>query len=421
MKVERFDLSKCEELIKAFEEAKSQAETRVDAAACEITANYFRGLLEAKSKGKYIVGHNWFTPLDIFRAMDLEPLCINAYAQIMAITLDLVNEVHEAGKAIGLTPELCGSHIASPGAALKGWMVKPDLVVWAHGPCDNTAKHGELFMELYDIPGFFLNPPYKPEEAEFEYYSQQLRGLVQFLEGVTGRAMDWDRLRETMRLSAEIVNLRREIYELRKATPCPSGIKWISNYLTILSFLCGGTEEGVQFHRLIRDEMKALVQQGRGFIPRENYRIMFVGSPAFYHAEFLDWMQLEKGISVVADPGIAHYTGWEPDYDRPLESLARCRTYTTCWAMQGPLKESWIPEAIATAKSYQVNGVMLWPGRGCRQWPAALRAVGDAIKKEVGIPVVMMIDSDFNDPSFVSPEELMENVERALEIIGETG
>ena len=60
---------------------------------------------------------------------------------------------------------------------------------------------------------------------------------------------------------------------------------------------------------------------------------------------------------------------------------------------------------------------MCWPARGCRQYPAALRAVADAIKKEVGIPVAMMIDSDFNDPSFVSAEDLMDSVEKFLEVM----
>ncbi|MBI1986990.1 MAG: 2-hydroxyacyl-CoA dehydratase [Nitrospinae bacterium] len=417
-RLEKTDLSKCEELIRVLEEAKSQAETPVDAAAYDLWAQYYRRLIRAKSQGRLIVGHNWFTPIDICRAMEMEPLCINGYAQIMAVTLGLEGGVSGASKAAGLAPELCGSHISSPGVALKGWMVEPDVAVWNHGPCDNTAKHGELFTELFGIPGFFLDPPYRGEdEAEIAYYTEQLRGLVRFLEDLTGRPMDWDRLREVMRLSAEIVNLRKEINELRKAVPCPSSIRWTGNYLTIFSFIWSGTPEGVAFHRLMRDEMKKRVAQGQGFIPQENYRVMFVGLPAAYDADFINWMQVEKGISVVSEPGISHYLGWEPDYSKPLESLARCRTYTTCWAMQGPLKEMWIPDAVAAAREYHVDGVMCWPARGCRQYPAALRAVADAIKREVGIPVVMMVDSDFNDPFFVSAEELMDNVEKALEII----
>lgn len=239
------------------------------------------------------MGHNWFTPIDICRAMEMEPLCINGYAQIMAVTLGL----EEGG--------------------LRG------------------------------VQGRRAGP-----RAVREPYLQPGRGL-----------------------------------------------------------------EGVAFHRLMRDEMKKRVAQGQGFIPQENYRVMFVGLPAAYDADFINWMQVEKGISVVSEPGISHYLGWEPDYSKPLESLARCRTYTTCWAMQGPLKEMWIPDAVAAAREYHVDGVMCWPARGCRQYPAALRAVADAIKREVGIPVVMMVDSDFNDPFFVSAEELMDNVEKALEII----
>lgn len=416
-KVEKVDLKKCEELIKFYQDAKTKAGTKVDEAAYDLLAKYYQRFIRAKAEGRPIVGHNWFTPLDILRAMDMEPLCINAYAQIMGITLGIVEELFEAGKAAGLAPELCGSHISSPGAALKGWMVELDMVVWNRGPCDNTGKHGEFFMELFNIPGFFLDSPYKEEEAEFEYYAEQLRGLVQFLEKFTGRPMSWDRLKEVMKLSAEIVNLRKEIYELEKATPSPAAARWMGNYVTIFSFLFGGTQEGVEFHRLLRDEMKKLIEQGKGFIPKENYRIMNIGLPAFYHGDFIDWMQLEKGISMVACPGVDHYQGWEPDYNRPIESIARCRTYSTCWAMQGPVKEAWIPAAVSAARDYKVDGVMCWPARGCRQWPAALRAVADAVRKEVGIPVAMMIDSDFNDPSFVSAEDLMDNVERFLEII----
>lgn len=78
-----------------------------------------------------------------------------------------------------------------------------------------------------------------------------------------------------------------------------------------------------------------------------------------------------------------------------------------------------MPDAVAAAKEYQVDGAVFWGARGCRMYPAALATIKDAVKKaRPGMPTVT-IDADFNDPNFVSTRELQESIERFMEIVEE--
>ena len=81
----------------------------------------------------------------------------------------------------------------------SGILPKPTMVVPLLEPCDGVIGLHEALRrhrEWRDIPTFTPDPPYYSDDRSIEYYADELRRMVAFLEDHTGKKMDLDRLRE---------------------------------------------------------------------------------------------------------------------------------------------------------------------------------------------------------------------------------
>ena len=73
----------------------------------------------------------------------------------------------------------------------------------------------ELEAHLYGVPYFFVDTPYPCDTEEaVQYYVGELEELIQFLEDVLHRKMDWDKLRESVVLSHKMVETNVQIRQL---------------------------------------------------------------------------------------------------------------------------------------------------------------------------------------------------------------
>src|SRR4030042_2973404 len=126
-----------------------------------------------------------------------------------------MEESFSAAKSLGFATELCSAQRLINAAAIRGWLPRPDAFVWSNLVCDLTTKAGDFLVKLYDRPGYCLERPYTDNEQGMQYYIKELGDLIHFLENLTGRRMDWDRLSEIMEYTRQSVELFREIGDLR--------------------------------------------------------------------------------------------------------------------------------------------------------------------------------------------------------------
>ena len=189
-------------------------------------------------------------------------------------------------------------------------------------------------------------------------------------------------------------------------------------YMHVISMYLGGTPEAVNFFRQMRDEAKARVEQGSGFVKEENYRLLMFFEPPIYGWKVLDWMERAHGTTIVAEPAFSQWGPGDFDPAKPLEALAYKTFIRPTVRQQLGRVELLVEDMVQAAKEYHIDGVLTFCHVGCRQTSSCNRLLKDVIGEEVGVPF-FAVEHDIADPAFVSEEEMRDKIESFLEMIDE--
>jgi benzoyl-CoA reductase/2-hydroxyglutaryl-CoA dehydratase subunit BcrC/BadD/HgdB len=334
---------------------------------------------------------------------------------MMALFLGEQAEILSAGAELGLVPEICSPHRGLAGAFALGALPRPDVMLWSNLICDNTAKSGELIMELNDCPGFFLDHPFQRSEAEEKYLIGELEDMVHFLEEKSGRRMDWDKLSEIVARMDRQIELFREINELRKSVPSPFGIRGYLQLLTV-DYLCPGQPEAVEYLETLRQELAEMVREGKGAVSTERFRLMTLFVPPMYLIGSLDKLEQEYGAVSVVEPLFTRWAEGRLDPSQPLESVVKkSALIPERRSMYGPLGEPALQDIIDCAEQYKVDGAVYWAFMGCRHTCATIRLFKE-ILNEIDVPM-LTVDCDIVDPTINSEEEIRGKLEQFFEML----
>ncbi len=381
----------------------------------DLYAKYCQRIKEGVEKGKFIVGIESFVPTEVIYAMDLIPMNLITSSWSMGLTLKKSGEFLKEGEVYGLPWDCCSGHRILIGCILKGDLPPSNVVVTISMGCNNLVKSGFHVMELQNCPGFALDLPSNDGEEEVKYFAEELGDLVSFLEEQSGQKMDWERLKDTMELGRQQVQLLREIGELRKAVPAPMRTRtYMQLYWTNL--WRAGEPEVVTYLKAVRDDIKENVEKKRGPAPKERSRLLSFLLPPQHQIKILDWMDKELGAVSVMEPQASHWGEVEIDPAKPLESLARKTLQTTMVRqLHGPM-ERLIRDAVDDAIAYKADGAIFWGLATCHTSPSFSKSIKDSLREEVGIPT-LVVDTDSTDPYYRSEEEVRRQIEGFMEML----
>ncbi len=388
-----------------------------DAIYYKMLATYFTRLLEAPQKGGFVAAHTVFFPTEILYAMDIVPMHTELTTWMAAMFLGEQAELLAGGAELGLAPEICSPHRGLAGAFLLKALPRPDVMLWSSLICDNSAKSGELVMKLNDCPGFFLDRPFQRTKPEVDYFVGELGRMIDFLEQLSGKKMNWDRLSEMVARMDEHIKLLQEISELRKAVPSPFPYQ---GYLKLLSvdYMFPGQPEATEYLETLRDELAAMVKAGKGAVGKERFRIMTLFIPPMYMSGFLEKISQEYGAVSVVEPLFTLWMEGGLDPSKPLESVAKKSfLIPESRTMYGPLSKQMLDEVVQIARDYKVDGAVYWAFIGCRHTCATIKLFKDVLN-EIDIPM-LTVDCDLVDPTINSKEEIREKLERFFELLEE--
>lgn len=417
MKAESADLSRFDGMIGVLEGIAAHRRQGQgypsDAMYYDLVAGYYRRVRQAHEDGRLVVAHSIMVPTELLLAMDLVPLHLECLATTLPPALKNYEELFAAARGYGLPAEVCSTHRVMAALFVKGWLPRPDVLIYSQQACDSSVKSGALLKELYGPPAFFLERPYRPTLPQAEYYARELAEMVAFLEQTTGRRLDMERLAQVMEDSRRQVALHRAIYRLRAVVPTPfpnrRGCQMVNVY-----WLASGSPEAVAYFQAVYDEARALVAVGKGAVAEERFRLMTLFNPPTHNWKLLDWLQKEHGASIVANPYYHHWGEWEYDPADPFKSLALKYFATPVMRqMHGPVTEA-VADSVADAIAHRAEGAIYWANIGCPQTCAIIRTVRDALREQVGIPT-LVLDCDYLDPSVVSEDDLKDKLESFLE------
>ncbi|MDD5498295.1 MAG: 2-hydroxyacyl-CoA dehydratase family protein [Dehalococcoidales bacterium] len=375
---------------------------------------YYTRLRDARENGQFIAAHTVFFPAEILLAMDIIPMHTETTTWMTSLFTGECGDILAAGARLGMATEICAPHRGMAGAFASGALPRPDVMVWSNMVCDNTAKSGELVMDICGCPGFFIDRPFKDSGLEKTYMAGEIRDMIAFLEDKSGKKMDYDRLSTIVERMDRQIELTRQVNELRKNVPTPFSPLGFLELLTI-DYLFPGQPESIEYLETLKAELEEMVKQKKGAIPKERFRLMTLFIPPMYLMSFLEKLSVESGAVSVIEPFFTFWGEGRLDASRPVEAVVEKAYMIPETRMYGPLGESALEAIKKCAREWKVDGAVYYADVGCRHSCATIKLFKDALA-EVDVPV-LTIDCDVVDQTVTSEEEVRDKMERFFELL----
>lgn len=371
----------------------------------EIQRNYYRNILRAKEEGKLIAWSGVLTPTELLHAMDIVPFLPEGHT--INFGSASTEEYSHLGEGYGLATETCSPHKAAMGMAVAGVLPAPDMVISTAHPCDSAIKIFDNFSKYFNKPAFFLDRAYRSDEDGVEYYKEEIRSLIVFLEEKTGRKLDYSRLVDHCKRSHASFCYWLDICGLRKIKPSPISSR-DGFRVGGVNMVAAGLPEGEEYFQVRYHELKAIADRGEGAIPNEKYRLFWMPYPVFHDMKILDWMEQEHDTIIAIDSFNTPADDFRSaDPNDPIDFLAK-KSYsdmlgrTTYGDIQS---ERSLEVILKLCREWQLDGVVFFAHLSCNGLCGLFRYYQDGIEKNLGIPV-FTLDGDNLDPSVVSSQQM---------------
>ncbi len=264
-------------------------------------------------------------------------------------------------------------------------------------------------MVLIDVPHSGRGERDAAAEA---YVRAQLEELVGVMEGITGRALERERLNEAIRLSQEASKLWARILETGTNKPSPMTV--FDQFISMAPIVSQrGTREAVEFYRELADELDQRVAKGIGAIENERFRLFWDNLPIWPELRRLSTFLEDRGASLVASLYTWAWASLAVGEEDPFKDWTDQYLYTANLHI-----ERRIEQYIDLAEEYGLHGFLYHSNRSCKFVSQDIPEVRNAVTKATGLPG-LILEADHNDPRLYSIESLESQIENFLEMLSD--
>ena len=373
-----------------------------------------RFVYEIARIGSRIFNDNWsigwttvFVPYEILNSMSVSGMFIEFFGAMLSGS-GMSSKYLEISESKGFSTDGCSYHRTIIGAAMEGIIPKPDVLIGASIPCNGGVKALKRIGEIFNKDVFILNIPIESTPDSVDYLTDQYKKMIEYIENETGRKLDYDKLKMTIKYNNQAREYLIEANNLCKNVPCPANSNDLKNF--IIFVLLQGTEEGVEVAKLFRDEFKYRVENGLAGLSEEKFRLMWIQNRIQFKTDLLNILEEKYGVNIVIDE--LNHIWWEPmDESQPLRSLAK-RMITH--PIVGPAERR-LEVITQLAQEYKIDGAVNPAHLGCRQSAGARVLFKDALQK-IGIPLIHL-DVDCVDERNYTSGQVITRMEAFLEML----
>jgi len=361
---------------------------------------------ELKAEGKKIVGYFCcFPPVEIMTALDFLPI-------------RLLGDMDEPiTVADGYLPTvMCIFYRSTFDLGMKGRFDFIDGFIGAHA-CDGAERTSYIWSNYIKTPcNFFLDLPHVDKGEAVNYFKGQLNYLKETLEGLAGKKLGIEPLKEAISLHNKQRKLVRELYYLRK--PDPPLINGSEVLQVIISIMMIPVEEGNELLQEVIDEVKTRQDSP----DKKSGRLLIWGS-LIDNIKFTDLIESSGLNIIVEDTATGTRPFWHDieETEDPLDGVARhylqevkCpRTFAETDSSYKEDLENRFSYLKEFAKYWKINGVFGNIIRNCDIHGYEIPAVKDYLES-LGLPV-LIVEQDYSTASL---EPLRTRFQAFAETIG---
>ena len=307
-------------------------------------------------------------------------------------------------------------------------MPAPDMLLLSYTGCFTFMKWFELLRHEYKCPTVMLQIPYQGDgkitKNMRDFVVKQLKEeVIPMFEKVSGVKFDIDRLREYLKNSAKAEDGLVWVLESAKNRPSPidayfGGVYYIGPMFTAFR----GTEDAVEYYKLLRAEVEQRIRDGKGPITpegdmkEEKYRLVVEGPPNW--TSFREFWKLfyDEGAVVVASSytkvGGLYDQGFRHDPNDPLGTLA-----DYCL---GCYTNNNLPQRVELLEKYmndyQADGLLINSIKSCNSFSAGQLLMMREIEKRTGKPAAF-VETDLVDPRYFSHANVKNRLESYFQMV----
>ncbi|HHT46326.1 MAG TPA: 2-hydroxyacyl-CoA dehydratase [Firmicutes bacterium] len=381
----------------------------------EMMRNYYAQGATAKEKGIPVAWVTAVFPVEILYAAGIFPYYPENFGAL-ASARKVADKLSLYAEAKGYAHDLCGYARCGIGDVYAtehpvGEILAPDVIFCCNTQCGTLPKWFEAASRHYNVPYFLLDSPQipdQPEELITDYYVDQLKEMISFLEEITGEPFDYGRLAEVLRLSNETCRLWNEVLDTSAMKPAPFGFFDACFHMAPIVTM-RGTPEAVNYYRALKEEVDERINKGIPAIPNERYKIYFDHIPLWPKLRWLSDLFASHNC-LVAVSQYTHSWAYSFDLERPLESLAE--NYTEEFVNRS--FEYRLQLKMNFFKKYGVDGFVLFSNRSCKPTSLGLYDKRSVLNERTGLPGVVF-DADMSDLRFFSEAQILARLEPFFE------
>lgn len=306
----------------------------------------------------------------------------------------------------GYSRDLCSFHRIAIGCMLQGMLPRGDLYITSSIWCHGKAKTNEILANSEGKESVLFDVPNEISTSSLQYVATQLKEIASRLETITGKKLDPDRLKESIRWSNRARSSWKEVLDLMKTKPCPwDGVR--ACLLALAGALLWGTPVRDEINQMLIQEMKERIKTGKLF--PESYRVLWFPWVPVQTTNIFTTLKENQASVVMAE--VAGIWWSELDESNPFEALA----LKALQNLHVGMAEGRVKALVALAEEYDVDGAIHFSTPACHHENASFRLISDAMK-EKGLPTIDL-DGDMTDERNYSPERTMAILTSFIEIL----
>ena len=290
----------------------------------------------------------------------------------------------------------------------------PDFLLCCNNICNCMMKWYEnLALEL-DIPLILIDIPRLDaltcDTDRVKYIRAQFDAAIAQLEEITGKKMDYDKLRSVMEVSQRSSKAWLRAVGYMSSEPSPfSGFDIFNNMA--VACVGRGTVEAAEAFENLANEYEALAKEHKStFKGEEKYRIMFEGIACWANLRYTYKALQSRGINLTSSVYGPAFSFLYSNLDELMAAYAYVPN-SNCF--EGELKLR-----VDDATKNKVDGAVFHVNRSCKNWSGNLYLMEREFRERTGIPTVTF-DGDQADPRCFSEAQYDTRVEALMEIMEE--
>lgn len=394
----------------------------------QIADDFYAELRRAPENGKQVCWlGGYITPVPFLRALDVAYMFEDVYAATAAAR-HKEGLLQQATANNGFLPTMCSYSRTTLGLAYLTDEQRatdpfydvppPDFLVYVDCGCSMVPNWADTGRRHFDKPLFGVQVPFvntwDEEQEAIDYVAQQFREMVVFLEDMTHKKFDWDKLRDQVASIKEVVDLRMATKHLAgRAVPTPvTFFDWASANGAITYAI--GSPVALEVMKEISAEVKWRIENGVSSVPNEHVRTFWMGHMCWPYMRWWGDLLSEQGVAMVA-AAYSHLSFFHRpdliDVNKPLESLAAQSLVAISYGI-----EPYADQIIKLCRDYKIDAVICHYTHTCRSVAAPYFEIMDLIQRELGIPGIFF-EGDVADPAYFAKEQARTRVEALKETV----